>query len=47
MYGRLIRELERMEVMTVVDSDGEPMRQACAPSPTWSPNVLEAEELVA
>ena len=32
---------------TVVDSDGEPMRQAVRAEPTVvSPNVLEAEELV-
>jgi 1-phosphofructokinase/tagatose 6-phosphate kinase len=47
LYAVLIRELERMEVMTVVDSDGEPMRQAVRAEPdVVSPNVLEAEELV-
>jgi 1-phosphofructokinase family hexose kinase len=47
LYATLIRELERMDVVTVVDTDGEPLRQAVRAEPdVVSPNVLEAEELV-
>ncbi len=47
LYATLIRELERMEVTTVIDTDGEPLRQAVRAEPdVVSPNVLEAEELV-
>src|SRR5438067_6735275 len=47
VYAFLIRELERSEVMTVIDTDGEPLRQAVRAEPdVVSPNVLEAEELV-
>jgi 1-phosphofructokinase family hexose kinase len=47
IYASLIRELERMEVTTVVDTDGEPLRQAVRAEPdVVSPNALEAEELV-
>ncbi|MGA2320625.1 MAG: 1-phosphofructokinase family hexose kinase [Solirubrobacteraceae bacterium] len=46
-YAALIRDLERIDVMTVVDTDGEPLRQAIRAEPdVVSPNVLEAEELV-
>jgi 1-phosphofructokinase family hexose kinase len=47
LYGSLIRDLERSEVTTVVDTDGEPLRLAVRAEPDLvSPNVLEAEELV-
>ena len=47
LYAALIRDLERMEVTTVVDADGEPLRQAVRAEPDLvSPNALEAEELV-
>src|SRR4030081_674135 len=47
IYASLLRALERMEVTTVVDTDGEPLRQAVRAEPdVVSPNVLEAEELV-
>jgi 1-phosphofructokinase/tagatose 6-phosphate kinase len=47
LYARLVRELRRVGVTTVVDSDGEPLRQAVRAEPAVvSPNVLEAEELV-
>jgi 1-phosphofructokinase/tagatose 6-phosphate kinase len=47
LYATLIRELERLDVTTVVDTDGEPLRQAVRAEPDLvSPNVLEAEELV-
>jgi 1-phosphofructokinase family hexose kinase len=47
LYASLIRELERLELTTVIDADGEPLRQAVRAEPDIvSPNVLEAEELV-
>jgi 1-phosphofructokinase family hexose kinase len=47
IYARLIRELRRLGVATVVDTDGDPMRRAVRAEPdVISPNVLEAEELV-
>jgi 1-phosphofructokinase/tagatose 6-phosphate kinase len=47
VYAHLIRELRRMSVLTVVDTDGEPLRRAVRAEPdVISPNVLEAEELV-
>ena len=47
VYASLIRELKRAEVTTVIDTDGEPLRQAMRAEPdVVSPNVLEAEELV-
>jgi 1-phosphofructokinase family hexose kinase len=47
IYAGLIADLARMEVTTVVDTDGEPLRQAVRAEPdVVSPNVLEAEELV-
>jgi 1-phosphofructokinase/tagatose 6-phosphate kinase len=47
LYASLVRDLERLEVTTVVDTDGEPLRQAVRAEPdVVSPNVLEAEELV-
>ena len=47
IYARLIRELRKLGVQAVVDTDGEPLRLATRAEPTVvSPNVLEAEELV-
>jgi len=47
VYARLIRELKRLGVATVVDTDGDPLRRAVRAEPdVVSPNVLEAEELV-
>ena len=47
IYADLIRELRKMDVTTVVDAEGEPMRLAVRAEPSVvSPNVLEAEELV-
>jgi 1-phosphofructokinase family hexose kinase len=47
VYARLIRELRRLGVITVVDTDGDPLRRAVRAEPdVVSPNVLEAEELV-
>jgi 1-phosphofructokinase/tagatose 6-phosphate kinase len=46
-YATLIRELRKLGVTTIVDTDGEPLRQAVRAEPTLiSPNVNEAEELV-
>jgi 1-phosphofructokinase family hexose kinase len=47
IYAHLIRELRRLNVLTVVDTDGEPLRRAVRAEPdVISPNVLESEELV-
>ena len=47
LYASLVRDLERLDVLSVVDTDGEPLRQAVRAEPdVVSPNVLEAEELV-
>jgi len=47
LYARLIRDLERLDVLTVLDTDGEPLRQGVRAEPdVVTPNVLEAEELV-
>ena len=47
VYADLIRELRKLGVTTVVDTDGEPLRRAVRAEPdVVSPNVLEAEELV-
>jgi len=47
IYASLVRDLERLDVITVIDTDGEPLRQAVRAEPdVVSPNVLEAEELV-
>ena len=46
-YATLIRELRKLGVTTIVDTDGEPLRQAVRAEPTViSPNLNEAEELV-
>jgi 1-phosphofructokinase family hexose kinase len=47
VYGRLIRDLRRLGVCTMIDTDGEPLRHAVRAEPAVvSPNELEAEELV-
>jgi 1-phosphofructokinase/tagatose 6-phosphate kinase len=47
IYGELIRELRRMDVTTVLDTEGEPLRLGVRAEPSVvSPNELEAEELV-
>ena len=47
VYAGLIRELRRLGVTTIVDTDGDPLRRAVRAEPdVISPNVLEAEELV-
>jgi 1-phosphofructokinase family hexose kinase len=47
IYERLVREVKRLGVTVVVDTDGDPLRRAVRAEPdVISPNVLEAEELV-
>ena len=47
LYAGLIRDLRKLGVTTIVDTDGEPLRHAVRAEPdVISPNVLEAEELV-
>jgi 1-phosphofructokinase family hexose kinase len=47
LYGRLIDEMKRLGVLTVLDSEGEPLRTATRKGPdVVSPNELEAEGLV-
>jgi 1-phosphofructokinase family hexose kinase len=46
-YATFVRELRKLGVTTIVDTDGEPLRHAVRAEPTIiSPNVNEAEELV-
>jgi 1-phosphofructokinase family hexose kinase len=47
IYARLIREVRKLGVVTMLDTDGEPLRLAIRSEPAVvSPNELEAEELV-
>jgi 1-phosphofructokinase/tagatose 6-phosphate kinase len=47
VYADLIREVKRLGVLTVIDTEGEPLRLATRADPdVISPNELEAEELV-
>jgi 1-phosphofructokinase family hexose kinase len=47
LYGSLIKDLERSQVTTVVDAEGESLRHAVRAEPDLvSPNGVEAEELV-
>jgi 1-phosphofructokinase family hexose kinase len=47
VYAGLIREVKRVGVTTIVDTDGEPLRLAVRAEPdVICPNELEAEELV-
>jgi 1-phosphofructokinase/tagatose 6-phosphate kinase len=47
MYADLIREVKKLGVTTVLDTEGEPLRLAIRAEPALvSPNELEAEELV-
>ena len=47
IYATWVRELRRMGVTTIVDTDGDPLRQAVRAEPAViTPNVEEAEELV-
>jgi 1-phosphofructokinase family hexose kinase len=47
VYGELIREVHKLGVKTVLDTEGEPLRLGVRAEPDIvSPNELEAEELV-
>src|SRR5207302_9261219 len=47
VYAGLIRDVRKLGVETMIDTDGEPMRLAVRAEPAVvSPNELEAEELV-
>src|SRR2546421_1840313 len=47
VYHSLIRDVKRLGVTTVIDTDGEPLRLAMRAEPDLvSPNELESEELV-
>jgi 1-phosphofructokinase/tagatose 6-phosphate kinase len=47
VYAGLIRDLKKLGVTTIVDTEGEPMRLGVRAEPdVVSPNELEAEELV-
>ncbi len=47
VYAALIREVRKLGVTTMIDTDGEPLRLAVRAEPDLvSPNELEAEELV-
>src|SRR5579863_4413931 len=47
LYAQLVRELRKLEVTTLVDTDGEALRLAVRAEPdVVSPNLVEAEELV-
>src|SRR5437016_1151341 len=47
VYAGLIRDVHRLGVTTMIDTDGEPLRLAVRAEPDLiSPNELEAEELV-
>ncbi|MGI8440726.1 MAG: 1-phosphofructokinase family hexose kinase [Thermoleophilaceae bacterium] len=47
VYARLITEVRRLGVATVLDSEGEPLRQGTRAEPSAvMPNEVEAEELV-
>jgi fructose-1-phosphate kinase PfkB-like protein len=47
VYARLIGELRRLGVATVLDSYGDPMRAALRAEPAAvTPNILEAEDIV-
>jgi 1-phosphofructokinase/tagatose 6-phosphate kinase len=47
LYGRLVEEMRGLNVTTVLDSEGEPLRLGTRMAPdVVSPNELEAEELV-
>ena len=46
-YAQLVREVHKLDVMTVVDTDGDALRLAVRAEPdVVSPNAIEAEELV-
>jgi 1-phosphofructokinase family hexose kinase len=47
VYADLIKDLRKLGLVVVVDTDGDPLRHAVRAEPhVVSPNILEAEELV-
>ncbi|MDX6691181.1 MAG: 1-phosphofructokinase [Solirubrobacteraceae bacterium] len=47
VYAELVKELRKLGLIVMVDTDGDPLRHAVRAEPhVVSPNVLEAEELV-
>ena len=47
LYASLIAEMRRLDITTVVDSEGDPLRLALRAEPTLvTPNEIEAEQLV-
>src|SRR5204863_6887027 len=47
VYAKLIRDVRKLGVTTMIDTEGEPLRLAVRAEPdVVSPNELEAEELV-
>jgi 1-phosphofructokinase family hexose kinase len=47
VYADLIKELRKLGLVVVIDTDGDPLRHAVRAEPhVVSPNMLEAEELV-
>lgn len=47
LYASLIAEVKRLDVTTVIDSEGDPLRHALRAEPTLvTPNEIEAEQLV-
>jgi 1-phosphofructokinase family hexose kinase len=47
LYGQLVEDLRRLGVITVLDTEGEPLRVATRLGPDLvTPNLIEAEELV-
>ena len=46
-YAHTVRDLRRRDLELIVDSEGDPLRQAFAAGPDWvAPNQGEAEEMV-
>jgi 1-phosphofructokinase family hexose kinase len=46
-YAQLVRAVRKLDVLTIVDTDGEALRLAVRAEPdVVSPNVVEAEELI-
>ncbi|MBW3608754.1 MAG: 1-phosphofructokinase family hexose kinase, partial [Actinobacteria bacterium] len=47
IYAELIKDLRKLGLVVVIDTDGDPLRHAVRAEPTViSPNLTEAEELV-
>jgi 1-phosphofructokinase family hexose kinase len=47
LYGQLVEDLKRLNITTVLDTEGEPLRVGTRSGPDLvTPNLIEAEELV-